>query len=312
MVGGAIVVLQRFHAARMLSAIEIHKATWIFAVPTMTIAMLDEAEKGNYDLSSLRAIHSAAAPTPRWVWRKIKDVFGVEDVFTSYGQTETSMITCTLPGDSLDVVSLTQGALALGGAAGIPALGHHIADIRIINLETGQDAPAGVTGELCTKGPTNAMGYFRNPTETAALFTPDGWLKMGDLGYFREDGNLLLMGRSKEVFKSRGELVAPQEIEAILTTHPGISQAFVIGMPDERSGECGCAWIVRADPSLEFAAIASFLETRVARYKMLRDIWFIEDHQLPKTGTGKIQKVLLKDRALKMLLEPEISHDHAS
>lgn len=311
MVGGAIVVLKQFNAARMLAAIEAHRATWILAVPTMTVALLSEAESGSYDLSSLRAIHSAAAPTPSWVWRKIKDVFGVEDVFTSYGQTETSMVTCTQPGDDLDVVSLTQGVLAVAGTAGIARLGGHIADMRVIDPETGATLPGGATGELCTKGPTNAIGYFRSPKETAELFTADGWLRMGDLGRFREDGNLLLMGRSKEIFKSRGELVSPKEIEELLTTHPGVSQAFVIAMPDDRSGECGCGWIVRKDPDLLASDIASYLETRVARYKQLRDIWFIEDHELPKTGTGKIQKAFLKDRAEKMLAQLEASHDRA-
>ena len=305
MVGGAIIVLNRFNAAALLSAIGRHRATWLLAVPTMTVALLEEAESHPYDLSSLIGIHSAAAPTPSWVWRKVKDTFGVDEVFTSYGQTETSMVTCTQPGDSLEVVSLTQGVRALGGAAGIAALGHHISDVRIIDPETGAFLPDTMTGELCAKGPTNTIGYFRNPADTAALFTADGFLKMGDLGRFREDGTLLLVGRTKEVFKSRGELVAPKELEELLTTHAGISQAFVIGMPDERSGECGCAWIVRADPALTADDVIQFMATRVARYKMLRDIWFIEDHELPKTGTGKIQKVLLRDRAIRLLAELE-------
>jgi len=306
MVGGGIIAHTQFDAVRMLSAIGTHRATWLLAVPTMTVALLKEAEQRSYDLSSLKAIHSAAAPTPSWVWRKIKDTLGVDKVFTSYGQTETSMITCTQSGDSLETVSLTQGVLALGGAAGIPELGHLIANVRIVDPETGKVLPEGVTGELCTKGPTNTIGYFRNEAETAALFTPDGWLKMGDLGRFREDGNLVLVGRSKDVFKSRGELVSPKELEELLTTHAGISQAFVIGMPDEQSGECGCAWIVRANPNLEADEIARFLEMRVARYKMLRDIWFIEDHELPKTGTGKIQKQFLRDRAKKILAKEKV------
>lgn len=306
MVGGAIVVLPRFNPTHMLTAIGTFRATWLFAVPSMTVALLEEAEKGGYDLSSLHGIHSAAAPTPSWVWLKIQQTFGVDEIFTSYGQTETSMVTCTQSGDPLEVVSVTQGVLALAGVAGIPALGGQIAELRIIDPETGEHLPYGSTGELCSKGPTSTIGYFRNPQETAALFTADGWLRMGDLGRFREDGNLLLVGRSKEVFKSRGELVAPKEIEELLTTHPGVAQAFVIGMPDERAGECGCAWIVRADAGLAAEDVKTFLETRVARYKMVRDVWFIEEHELPKTGTGKIQKAFLRDRAEKML---EVAHD---
>lgn len=299
--GGSIIVLPRFDPARLLAAIGRHKATWILAVPTMTAALLEETAKNDYDLSSLRAIHSAAAPTPTWVWQKIQTTFGVEEVFTSYGQTETSMVTCTQSGDPLEVVSVTQGIIALAGVAGIPELGGQIAALRIMDPETGEVLPPGSTGELCAKGPTATIGYFRKPEETAALFTEDDWLKMGDLGRFRDDGNLLLVGRSKEVFKSRGELVAPKEIEEILTTHPGIAQAFVIAMPDDRSGECGCAWIVKADPALGEDDVRSFLETRVARYKMVRDVWFIADEDLPRTGTGKIQKMHLRARAEALL-----------
>jgi fatty-acyl-CoA synthase len=125
---------------------------------------------------------------------------------------------------------------------------------------------------------------------------------MGDLGQFREDGNLFLTGRSKELYKSRGELVSPKELEQILTGHPAISQAFLIGMPDERWGECGCAWIVltpghRIDPQ----EVIDFLGERVALYKLPRDVWFIEDEMLPKTGTGKVQKTILQQMATTLI-----------
>ena len=127
-------------------------------------------------------------------------------------------------------------------------------------------------------------------------------LRTGDRGYFREDGNLLLTGRTKELFKSRGELVSPKEIEEVITTHPAVREAYVIGMPDDRDGECGCAWLVAAGPiPPSVAEVNDFLSSRLPRFKMPRNIWFIDPAELPKTGTGKVQKNLLKDRAERLL-----------
>jgi fatty-acyl-CoA synthase len=299
-VGGSIVPLRRFDPDALLSAAERHRATYLMGVPTMTIALMEQAKAKAYDLSSIEAVHSAAAPTPSWVWREIKSTFGCEDIFTSYGQTEaTATIVCTQPGDSIEVVSETQGCIVLAGVAGIPDQGGRIAEFKTIDPETGADLPHGAAGELCTRGPMNSLGYFRRPEETAKAFLPGGWLRTGDLGQFRPDGNLFLTGRSKELYKSRGELVSPKELEQLVTTHPAVAQAFFIGMPDEHWGECGCAWIVLAEGhALRAEELEAWLASKVARYKMPREIWFITDAELPKTGTGKVQKNRLKEMAL--------------
>lgn len=304
-VGGAIIPLLRFDPDAILRAVGSHRATFLMGVPTMTIALLKQAKAGHYDLSSLTAIHSAAAPTPSWVWREIQETFGCEEIFTSYGQTETTAtIVCTSPGDPIDIVSSTQGRIVEAGVAGIPECGGRIAEFKTIDPETGADLPEGSAGELCTRGPMNTLGYFRRPEETEKLFLPGGWLRMGDLGQFLPDGNLFLTGRAKELYKSRGELVSPKELEQLLTAHPAISQAFFIGMPDDEWGECGCAWIVREEGQrIEAEEIMAYLAERVARYKLPRDIWFIAETDLPKTGTGKVQKNRLKDIALQMLAD---------
>ena len=302
-VGGAIIPHLKFDPPAILSAIGRHRATFLMGVPTMTIALLEQAPLGDYDFSSLTAIHSAAAPTPSWVWEEIQATFGCDEIFTSYGQTETTAtIVCTQPGDPIDIVAATQGCIVEAGVAGIASEDGRIAEFKTIDPETGADLPAGAAGELCTRGPMNSLGYFRRPDETAKIMLPGGWIRMGDLGQFRPDGNLFLTGRTKEVYKSRGELVSPKELEQLLTTHPAISQAFFIGMPDDRWGECGCAWIVRADnAAIEVDEVLAFLEPRVARYKLPRDIWFIETRDLPTTGTGKVQKNQLKAMAERLL-----------
>lgn len=304
-VGGAIIPLLKFDPDAILTAIGCHRATYLMGVPTMTIALMEQASKKQYDFSSLSAIHSAAAPTPAWVWRKIQETFGCDDIITSYGQTEvTATVVCTQPGDSLEVVAETQGCIVEAGIAGMPDQGGRIAEFKTIDPETGKDLPWGASGELCCRGPMNSKGYYNNPEATAELFLPGGWVRMGDLGQFRPDGNLFLTGRSKELYKSKGELVSPKELEQLLTKHDGVSQAFFIGMPDDRYGECGCAWIVRAEGSTVAAdEIQAYLAQRVAPYKLPRDIWFTTDEELPKTGTGKVQKAKLKEIALAMIAD---------
>lgn len=302
-VGGSIVPLPRFDPRAILTGIGRHRATYLMGVPTMTVAMLEIAEQESFDLSSLTSIHSAAAPTPSWVWQRIQDVFGCGEIFTSYGQTEaTATIICTQPGDDLEVVATTQGIIVKGGVAGIAERGGDIAEFRIVDPVSGADSPTGTPGEIWTRGPMNSLGYLDRPADTAALFAEGGWLRTGDLGYFRDDGNLLLTGRIRELFKSRGELVSPKEVEEVITTHSAIREAYVIGMPDDRYGECGCAWLVSADPvAPSVAEITAYLAERLPGYKMPRDIWFIDTAELPKTGTGKVQKNLLKDRAERLL-----------
>jgi len=302
-VGGSIVPLPRFDPRAILTGIGRNRATYLMGVPTMTVAMLEIAEREKFDLSSLTSIHSAAAPTPSWVWQRIQDVFGCGEIFTSYGQTEaTATIICTQPGDDLEVVATTQGIIVKGGVAGIAERGGDIAEFRIVDPVSGADSPSGTPGEIWTRGPMNSLGYLDRPADTAALFAEGGWLRTGDLGYFRDDGNLLLTGRIRELFKSRGELVSPKEVEEVITTHSAIREAYVIGMPDDRYGECGCAWLVSADPvAPSVAEITAYLAERLPGYKMPRDIWFIDTAELPKTGTGKVQKNLLKDRAERLL-----------
>lgn len=302
-VGGAIIPLLRFNPHDLLTATERHRATYLMGVPTMTIAMMEQAKLQAYDLSSLRAVHSAAAPTPSWVWREIQQTFGCEEIFTSYGQTEvTATIVCTQPGDPIEIVAETQGCIVQAGVAGIVEQDGRICEFKTIDPETGEDLPAGSPGELCTRGPMNSLGYFRRPEETAKLFLPGGWIRTGDLGQFRPDGNLFLTGRSKELYKSRGELVSPKELEQLVTTHPSVVHAFFIGMPDNRWGETGCAWIVPTeDNTLSEAELLDWLAPQVAGYKMPRNIWFIREADLPKTGTGKVQKNILKEMATALL-----------
>jgi fatty-acyl-CoA synthase len=301
-VGGSIVPLVKFDAEQMLDAIGRFGINYLMAVPTMTVAMLQSPEKDSHDFSTLTGIHSAAAPTPSWVWREISKRFGCDEIFISYGMTETTAtIICSRPGDPIDLVSTTLGVPVMGGVAGMADADWAISEFKTIDPETTEDLPEGAIGEICARTPMAALGYFRNDAETAKLFLPGGWLRTGDIGHFRPDGYLELAGRSKELYKSGGELISPKELEEALTACPGVEQAFVVGLPDPKWGEVGCAFIVRSDAGISETDILDFLKDRVARFKVPKHVLFIEAHELPKTGTGKVQKVRLAEDAPRRL-----------
>ena len=151
-------------------------------------------------------------------------------------------MTLTRPEDPLEFHASTVGRPKLAGAAGVPGT-DDLCVYQTADPLTGEDLPAGAEGELISTGPTHMLGYWDKPEETAQALR-GGWVHSGDLGVVQPDGYLRVTGRSKELYKSGGELVMPKEIEDLLTRHPGVSQAFVVGVADERWGDVGCAWIV--------------------------------------------------------------------
>lgn len=294
-VGGAVIPQLVFDPGAMLAAIERHRASYLMLVPTMSVALLEHPALERHDLSSLVAVLAGAAPTPVWVWEKLKQKLGLEEVFTGYGMTELGAATVmTAPRDALDLVSTTVGRIMDGGPAGIPELGGLLAEYKTVDPFTGADLPPGAEGELAARGPICTPGYFEKPTETAALRMEGGWVRSGDLGRVRPDGYVELTGRSKELYKTGGELVAPKEVEELLTAYPGIGQAFVFGIPDERWGEIGCAWVVPspgASPSE--AEVIDYVKSRLARFKVPKHVLFSDAAALPTTATGKVQKFQL-------------------
>lgn len=301
-VGGSIVPFVKFDAERILDAIGRHRATFLMAVPTMTVAMLEAELRPDYDFSTLRSIHSSAAATPSWVWDAITERFGAIDVFTSYGMTETTAtIACSAPGDSLATVATTVGRVLEAGVAGIAERGGEIAQFRLVSPDTGLSVAEGEVGEICVSTPLATQGYYSKPEETARLFDPDGWLRTGDMGWFREDGYLVLASRLKELYKTGGELVSPKEVEELLTRHPAIAQAFVFGVPDDRWGEAGCAFVVANGNCPTEDEVRAYVKGAVAGFKVPKYVFAIATDDLPRTGTGKIQKFVLREWAIERL-----------
>jgi len=300
-VGGAIIPRTAFSPADYFAAVERPRATEILAVPTMTVALLEHPGRARADLSSLTAILSGAAPAPVWVWQKVRSELGISEITTGYGMTECGgAMTLTLPEDPLECHASTVGRPKLAGAAGVPGSGD-LCVYKTVDPLTGEDLPAGTEGELVSAGPTHMLGYWDKPEETAQALR-DGWVHSGDLGVVQPDGYLRVTGRSKELYKSGGELVMPKEIEDLLTRHPGVSQAYVVGVADERWGDAGCAWIVR-EPGVTVDAdeLIALCQDKLARFKVPKHVLFLDPADLPTTPTGKVQKYRLTQRAAEHL-----------
>ncbi|MFF0449911.1 class I adenylate-forming enzyme family protein [Streptomyces sp. NPDC004609] len=304
MVGGAIIPQTAFDPARYFEGIERHRATEILCVPTMTVALLEHPDRTKRDLSSLVSMLSGAAPSPLWLWQRVKDELGAREVVTGYGMTECGgAMTMTLPEDDMRLAATTVGRVKLAGSAGLPGHGGDLCVYRTLHPVTGEELPEGAEGELTSTGPTHMLGFWDKPEETA-LALVDGWVRSGDLGRIREDGYLELTGRSKELYKSGGELVMPKEIEDLLTQHPGISQAYAIGVPDDRWGEAGCVWVIpEAGTSVTEDEVIALCKENLARFKVPKHVIFAEPGDLPTTPTGKVQKFRLVQQSARRLEE---------
>ena len=302
-VAGSVVVQSVFDPGASLAAIGRHQVGEALFVPTMSLAVVEAARRSQHDLSSLHSVMSAASSAPASLWRDLQDVLGAGQLVTAYGMSETSAAaTFTRVGGPVEDLEHTVGWPKAGGVAGDPGLGGALAEYKAVDQVTGEDLPRGQAGELAARGPIVCPGYFRQPEATAAATLPDGWLRSGDLGYLREDGALVLTGRAKEVYKCGGELVMPTEVEAVLTGRPDVAQAYVVGVPDARMGEVGCAWVVPAeDAKLDPEEVISFCRAQLARFKVPQYVMVTTAAELPLTVSGKVQKFRLAERAVAAL-----------
>jgi fatty-acyl-CoA synthase len=271
------------------------------------MALLEAGRERGYDLASLTTMFSSGGAHQPWMWAEIAEVLQVEQIFTAYGQTETTAsTTCTQPGDPVDRLLHTNGCFKPAGVAGDPDLGGTLAVYKAIDPATGETVPVGEIGELVARGPIITKGYYAKPAETAALFTEDGWMRTGDLGRIDEQGYLALTGRMKESYRCGGELVMPSEVEELLNSHPDVTAAHVVGIPHQRMGEVGCAWIVPGPRRPTEQELIDFCAARLARFKVPAMVLFTELERLPVTATGKIRKFQLVEQALASVGSPAV------
>ena len=275
-VGGRTVLCRGFDLDQSFDLIETGTVTHFMGVPTMFVMMQNHERWPNADFSRLSLVISGGAPCPLPVmerfWAK-----GV-DFKTGYGLTEAAGNNFWLPPEEVR---------ARAGSVGYPLF--HI-DIRIAR-EDGDECDADEPGELLIRGPHVFAGYLNRPEATAAVLR-DGWLHTGDIARRAADGCTTIIGRIKDMFISGGENVYPAEVESVMHAHPAVAEAALVGVPDERWGECGCAFVVVArGHTLDETTLLTFLAERLAKYKLPRSAVFVET--LPRTAVGKIDKLRL-------------------
>jgi acyl-CoA synthetase (AMP-forming)/AMP-acid ligase II len=271
-----------FDADRALARVGDERVTVLPGAPTLYLSLLDHPDRERYDLSSLRVAVTGAADIPVELIRRIDDELPFEIVVTGYGLTEGGTATATSPDDDVETIATTVGR---------PRPGF---ELRIVDGK-GDDVPAGDSGEVLLRGASIMSHYLDDPDATAAALSDDGWLSTGDLGTIDPNGCLRIVGRSKDMFIVGGFNAYPAEIENLLLRHPDIRQAAVIGVPDERLGEVGMAFVVlRPDASVTGDDIVAWSRDEMANYKAPRAVELVTE--LPLNATGKVMKDELRAR----------------
>jgi len=272
-----------FEPGLALAIIERERATHVCGVPTVLIAMMEHPDLAGCDVSSVRTVGSGGALVPPDLVRAIEARFGA-NFGIIYGQTEASPVITQVPLDA----SVEDKAGTIG-----PPLPQ--TEVKIVDPATRAIVPPGIIGELCTRGYLVMHGYFDMAKATAEAIDPDGWLHTGDLATMDERGYCRIAGRLKEMVIRGGENLFPAEIEAVLHEHPAVVEAAVVGVPDPRMGEELAAFIRAAAGRLpDEQELRAHVRGHLAAPKTPR-YWIVVD-EFPLTGSGKIQKFVLRER----------------
>ena len=278
-----LVMARLFEPANMLAVIEREGVNLMLAVPTMLIAMLEAQARQPRDTSSLRTVLSGGSMVPPELVLRIERTFGCRFTII-YGQTETS------PG-------LTQTRIDDPESERLETIGQGYpqTELSIRDASTNQIVPIGAVGEICARAYSVMLGYNDNPEATARTIDTDGWLHTGDLGTMDEHGFVRITGRVKDMIIRGGENIFPAEIENVLIAHPGIAEVAVVGVPDELWGEIAIAFLrPREKTNLDAADLVRYVRSELAAPKTPAK-WIVLD-AFPLTGSGKVQKFVLRDR----------------
>lgn len=282
--GSTVIVLSKFEMGEMLSTIVKYRATYLPLVPPILVALINGADqiRERYDLSSLNFVLSGGAPLSKEMVEGFSEKYPGVTILQGYGLTESAGI-----GASTDTLEESRRY----GTAGLLSPN---TEAKIVDPENGKALLVNQTGELWLRAPSVMKGYFSNPEATSSTIDSEGWLRTGDLCYIDDDGFIFVVDRLKELIKYKGYQVPPAELEALLLTHPEISDAAVIPFPDKQVGQFPMAYVVRkAGSNLSEKAVMDFIAGQVAPYKRIRRVAFVA--AIPKNPSGKIlRKDLIK------------------
>ena len=281
LVGGTVLVQRNFEPEQALQVLA-DRATVFFGVPAVYQMLADQPALDGERLTGVRSWGCGGAPLSLKVAQYFAD-HGIR-VRTGFGMTETGPTVFLLDEASV---------LDKSGSVGRPQL---LAEVRIAGRD-GRDVAHGEAGELLVRGPGVTPGYWQRPDATAETLEPDGWLHSGDVARCDDDGYYFIVDRWKDMFISGGENVYPAEVEQVLLQHPGVADVAVVGMPDERWGEVGCAYVCPAEPSQapQEETLQTWCRERLAGYKVPKR--FVLRDALPRNALGKVQKQELRDDA---------------
>ncbi|MDF3936987.1 FadD3 family acyl-CoA ligase [Pseudomonas citronellolis] len=280
--GCCILPQQVFDVPLLLQRIERERVTVLPGPPTLYQSLLAHPQRGEHDLSSLRVAVTGAAAVPVEMVRRMRSELGFQTIVTAYGLTETcGFVTICRPGDDAETISTTSGRAFPG------------VEVRCVDAD-GRSVDAGQPGEVVVRGYNLMRGYFANPQATAEAIDAEGWLHTGDVGVLDERGYLRITDRLKDMFINGGFNVYPAEIEQAILGYPGVAQAAVIGIPDERLGEVAMAFLLPAPgQSLDLDAFLAWCRERMANYKAPRRAMVLE--ALPLNASGKVTKAALRE-----------------
>ena len=271
-----------FDAELTLRTVAEERASVLYGVPTMFIALLDHPVRTQLDLSSLRSGVMAGATCPIEVMRRVIDQLHMAEVQIAYGMTETSPVSLqTGPNDALELRVTTVGRTQ-------PHLETKLVDADGVTVARGE------TGELCTRGYSVMLGYWGDPEATRQAIDAAGWMHTGDLAVMDEAGYVRIVGRNKDMIIRGGENIYPRELEEFFHTHPAVAEAQVVGIPCSRYGEALVAWIrLRPGQVVTAEQLQTWCRAHVAHFKVPQHIRFVE--AFPMTVTGKVQKFRMRE-----------------
>jgi len=293
--GGRTLVIERqFEPKEWMELVEKEKADRAMIVPTMLKQLMDHPDFGKHDLSSLKVITYGAAPMPLEVIKRAVDLFPGISFINAFGQTETaSTITILSPEDHNITGTEEEKEKKLKR---LSSIGKPMSDVEMkIVGEEGNELPPGEVGEIVARGPRVMTGYWRDEEKTEKTIDKEGWVHTGDMGYVDEDGYFFLAGRATDMIIRGGENISPEEVEAVLHSHPKIEEAAVIGIPDKEWGEQPMAVVVlKQGETTTPEEIMEYCRARMASFKRPREVVFA--NELPRNPMGKVLKRMLRQQ----------------
>ncbi len=293
--GGRTLIMERqFGAVEWMELVEAEKANRAMMVPTMLKQLIDHPDFSKHDLSCLQVITYGAAPMPLEVIKRAMEVFPGVSFINAFGQTETASTITTLgPEDHIITGTEEEREKKLKR---LSSIGRPMSDVEMkVVDEEGRELPLWQVGEIVARGPRVMTGYWKDKEKTEKTIDKEGWVHTGDMGYMDEDGYFFLAGRATDMIIRGGENISPEEVEAVLHSHPKIEEAAVVGIPDEEWGEQPRAVVVlKQGETATPDEIIEYCRAKMSSFKRPRSVIFV--NELPRNPMGKVLKRVLREQ----------------